>query len=248
MRKRAKYMLATLLMFCFTVNVKAAECSYEKQVELNNIASTVKATYEEVEIDTGETKSYVDEEGIIYPDKRVPVKEKGFNVKILNITKDISVSVTSDDGAVDKTLFYSDSNNGTIDLTTTIADKVITYTIKVYSNIEDCDLELRTIIFITPMYNPYSKYSFCEQYPNFSYCQEYTTDTSLNLEDFINKMAIYKEEQDVNEEKNSDDKKKNFLDFIKENKKLLIAISSIILIVGGTTTVIIIIRKRSRLI
>lgn len=245
MRKNAKYLLLTLLIFCFAVKVDAAECSYEKQVELNNLAATVKATYEEVEIDTGEKISYVDDNGNIYPDKKVPLIEKGFNVKILNITNDISVNISSDDGRINKTYFYSDSKNGTIDLGNIIADKVVTYTIKIYSNVEECNLDLRTFILLTPMYNSYSEFEFCSHYPDFEYCQEYTTDITYNLDDFMKKSEEYrkaktKEEENKEEIKKSENK---FLAFIKNNKNLLILISSIILIAGVTTIVIIIIKK-----
>lgn len=250
MRKNAKYILVSLLSFCFAVNVNAAECSYEKQVELNNIASTVKATYEETEIETGETYSYVDDDGIIHTDKQLAIKEKGFDVKLLNLTNDISVTVTSDDGRINKTYFYSDSNNGTVDLGKVLADKVITYTIKVYSNVDGCNLDLRTINLVTPMYNSYSEMGFCTDYPNFEYCQEYTTDATLNLNDFREKAENYKSShKKENNQKEATKKNQNkFLDFIKKNKKLLIVIGSIILIAGVTTIVIIIIRKRSRLI
>ena len=249
MRKNAKYILVSLMSFCFAVNVNAAECSYEKQVELNNIASTVKATYEETEIDTGETMNYVDEDGDIHPDQKVPIMEKGFNIKILNITNDISVNVSSDDQRINRTYFYSDSNNGVIDLGNVIADKVITYTIKVYSNVDGCVLDLRTFIMVTPMYNSYSEFEFCSQYPNFEYCQEYTTDTTYNLDDFMKKSEEYRKTNKKEEQKNETKKTQNkFLDYIKKNKKLLIVIGSIILIAGVTTIVIIIIRKRSRLI
>lgn len=249
MRKNAKYILVSLLSFCFAVNVNAAECSYEKQVELNNIASTVKATYEETEIETGETYSYVDDDGIIHTDKQLAIKEKGFDVKLLNLTSDISVTVTSDDGRINKTYFYSDSNNGTVDLGKVLADKVITYTIKVYSNVDGCNLDLRTINLVTPMYNSYSEMGFCTDYPNFEYCQEYTTDTTYNLDDFMKKSEEYRKTNKKEEQKNETKKTQNkFLDFIKKNKKLLIVIGAIILIAGVTTIVIIIIRKRSRLI
>lgn len=250
MRKNAKYILVSLLSFCFAVNVNAAECSYEKQVELNNIASTVKATYEAVDIDTGKTVSYVDEYGIIDTDRQVPVKEKGFNVKILNLTENLSIKVTNETEGTTNYYYYSDSDNGTITLSSKVADRIYTYTITVYGTKDSCEgIELRSLNLITPKYNTYSDYSFCKEYPNFDYCQEYVVDDSFNLEDFINKSAAYKETQDSkNSKDNQKDKNNNKSNFFKENKKLLIVCGSIILIVGVTTTVIIIIRKRSRLI
>lgn len=249
MRKNAKYLLLTLLTFCFAVKVDAAECSYEKQVELNNLAATVKATYEEVEIDTGETESYVDEEGIIDTDKQIPVKKKGFNVKLLNLNENLYVQVKNEITKTSKDYYYKDSDNGTITIATYPADKIYTYSIVVRGYSDGCSgVELRTINFITPMYNPYSEYSFCNQYPNFEYCQEYTTDSSFNLEDFISKSAAYSQTHKEENKKEIKKEENKFLDFFKENKKILIIIGSIILIAGVTTIVIIIIKKRSRLI
>lgn len=250
MRKNAKYILVSLMSFCFAVNVNAAECSYEKQVELNNIASTVKATYEETEIDTGETESYVDEDGIIDESKQIPIKEKGFNVKVLNLTENTYIKVNNETTGVSKEYYYSDSDNGTVTIGTYKADKVYSYSIVVRAIDNECSgIELRTINFVTPMYNPYSKYSFCKEYPNFEYCQEYTTDSSFDLNDFIAKSNAYRNSNKKDDQKNETKKTQNkFLDFIKKNKKLLIVIGSIILIAGVTTIVIIIIRKRSRLI
>lgn len=249
MRKNAKCVLVTLLSFCFVVNVNAAECSYEKQVELNNIASTVKATYEEVQIDTGETESYVDDEGIIDESNQVPILKKGFNVKILNLTEKLYVVVKNDHDRSEKTYYYKDTNNGTIDLGNKEADEIYTYTITIRGMEEDCSgYELRTITVVTPVYNPYSEYNFCKDYPDFEYCQEYITDASFSLEDFLAKSAEYSEKKQnvLTEEEQKEDNK--ILNFIKENKKILTIIGIIILIAGVTTIVIIIIKRRSRLI
>lgn len=249
MRKNAKCVLVALLSFCFVVNVNAAECSYEKQVELNNIASTVKATYEEVQIDTGETASYVDDEGIIDESKQVPIVKKGFNVKVLNLTENLYVVVTNNHDSNEQTYYYKDTNEGTIDIGKNTADEIYTYTITVRGIGDECSgYELRTITVVTPIYNPYSEYNFCKDYPDFEYCQEYITDASFSLEDFLAKSAEYREKkQNVATEEEQKEENK-ILNFIKENKKILTIIGIIILIAGVTTIVIIIIKRRSRLI
>ena len=243
MRKSAKCVLATLLMFCFAGNVKAAECSYDKQVELNNQAATVKAIYEEVEIDTGETKSYVDPEtGIIDTENQIAVKVKGFKVNIMNITNDIMVKVNGSN------YYYSDTNNGTLTLPARTADEVRNYDIKISAYGGDCAAEdLRTINLVTPMYNYYSELNFCKENPDFEYCQEYVTiPVSDNLDEFLNKAGNYSEKNNGKEVKKED--KKSFVDILKENKTIVIISVSGIMVVGVATAAIIVIKRRSRLI
>ena len=128
MRKNAKYVLAALLMFCFAGNVNAAECSYKRQVELNDIAATIKAVYEEVEIDTGESTYYVDPEtGAVDTSKIISVKNAGFNLKLLNMSENTYVVVNDVTTGNSKTYYYSDSNNGTLELGRKTADQIYTY-------------------------------------------------------------------------------------------------------------------------
>ena len=249
MQKIAKCVIATLLMFCFAVNVKAAECTYDKQVELNDIASTVKATYEEVEIDTGETVSYMDPEtGIEDPSRQEPVKLNGFKTYVLNVTNDIYLTVKNENTGSEKKIYYKDTNKGTVLLD---ADELVTYTIKVYGNITCPWQELRTLTFVTPIYNPFSKLEFCNQYPDFEWCNQYITGEKISLSKFLEESAKYKE---TNEPVKKEEKKvkKSFLEnlkeFLKENKKIIMIIVSIVVIVGVTTTAIIVIKRRSRLI
>lgn len=251
MRKNAKCVLVALLSFCFVVNVNAAECSYEKQVELNNIASTVKATYEEVEIDTGETRSYVDPEtDLIDPSKQIPITEKGFKVSIVNMEEDLYVDVKNDSNNSTKTYQYTDAVDKIIDLGTYKADKVITYTITVKASKGDCaGTELRTITLVTPRYNSYSELSYCENNPNFEYCQEYITGEDISYEEFLKRTENYtepeKKEEITQEKQTITDKIK---EFYKKNKKMIYIISGFIVIVGVATAAIIVIKRRSRLI
>lgn len=244
MRKKAKYLLLTLLLFLVTTSVKAEECDYARQVELNTEASTVKATYEEVEIDTGETLFAVDEDGIIDTDVEVPVVKKGFNVKLLNLTKNLYVKVETDD-SVNEIFNYSDSENGTLIIATVDADKVRTFKILIGSAEEDCSIgNLRTITLVTPKYNTYSQSDFCNQYPDFEYCQEFTTNLDISYSDFLQSSDSYKQKRD--DTTKVDNKEIN--SFIKKNKKTIIIISSIVVIVGVATAAVIVIRRRSRLI
>lgn len=253
MRKNAKYIkyiILSLLSFCFVVNVSAEECSYEKQVELNNIASTVKATYEEVEIDTGETTYYVNPEtDEVDINKEVSVTQKGFDIKILNITDDLYITITNQNTGDSKDYYYSNSNSGTISLGVINAQEITTYSIKISAYRNCSGQELRTINLVIPKYNEYSELAFCNENPDFQYCQKYVTseDYDITFEQFYKAMEKYKEENPLKEEIVKKEDKDKFKEFFEKNKKVLI-IAIAILIVGGTTTVIIVIRRRSRLI
>ena len=249
MRKNAKLILAALLLFCVTTSVNAEECDYSKQVELNTEASTVKAVYEETEIDTGETLFYVDEDGIIDTSKEVPVVKKGFNVKLMNLTENIYANVVSDDGSVDDTFFYSDTDKGTVTIATIPADNIVNFKIELGSGLENCgDNSLRIINLTTPKFNEYSKSDFCNQYPDFEYCQEFTTTLDIDYADFIQAADDYKVKVDsIKQEKENKKVSNKIKNFVKENKMLII-IASILIVVGVATSVILVKRKRSRLI
>lgn len=246
MRKSAKCVLATLLIFCFTGNVNAAECSYEKQVELNNLAATVKATYEEVEIDTGET--YFDDMKFDENGENVVLKryEKGFNIKLLNLPDNLSVEASNDLG-FQKNISYLETNKGSIDIGTNKANQVINYTFKIKVATGACiGKELRVINLVVPMYNSYSETSYCQENPNFEYCNEYTTNAVqmdyIKFDEAVKKYESNKKEEEKKEEQT---KIERILEIIKENKIIIISgISLIVIIVSG----VIVIKRRRRLI
>lgn len=248
MRKNTKYILVSLLSFCFVVNVNAAECSYEKQVELNNIASTVKATYEAVDIDSGE-KYYdgtFDENG---NPNMTEYYVKGFKVKLLNLTNDLIAEVTNSLGQT-RTITYADTNNGSVDLWTNSAENLITYTINIRATDGECGgTDLRTIDLLIPRYNYYSETSFCQNNPEFEYCQEFTTASSdIDLIKFDEMSKKYTEEKNK-DNKQEKSQKNSFLNKIKIFfKEKGVLVFSIIGIVGVIIVVLLVIRKRRRLI
>lgn len=245
MLKKAISVIALAILVLQVQTVNAQECSYDKQVELNDLAATVKATYEEVEIDTGRTQHPVDEEGMIDTEKEIPLLEKGFKVKILNITEELYVRITDGEG-LNRTYKYSDTNNGTIELEARNADTVRNYRIEILAAKDNCaGTSLRNAYVVTPKYNLYSEYQFCKEHSNLDYCSEYTTSDTLSLDSFLKKIENYKD--DAKNKKNENDKK-GIINFIKENKILFIIITSIVVIAGVATAAIIVIKRRSRLI
>ena len=266
MRKKAKYIVATLLMFCFATSVKAEQCSYERQVELGEEASTVKVAYEMVDYDTGYTTHEVDEYGNIDPTKEIPVIEEGVRLKIMNITEDIYVRVIDlsedetempddydNEEVSDSALrnagyyYYGDSDNGIVYLNPVTTSYIHQYKLYVYATDPECgDKSLRTIDFNTPMYNSYSGIEACKNIPEFEYCQKYvTTPIDISIQEFTKECKEYEaKEKEKNEEKN----KKTISNFYKKNKKVILIAGGCILIVGVATAAIIVIRRRSRLI
>ena len=246
MRKSAKCVLSALLMFCFIGNVKAAECDYQKQVELNDLASTVKVTYEEVEIDTGE--QYIDDMKFDENGNNIIItrKVKGFKVKLINLAENLSVEVSNDLG-LNKFISYEDTNKGMVELATDTADKIINYTINVSVETGVCaGQELRTINVLVPKYNLYSETSYCKENPGFEYCKEYTTDNNqmdyIQFDEAAKKYDLTKEKK---EEKKEQTKLEKVLEVLNENKVIIISSVSIIVIL---TTGIIVVKRRRRLI
>ena len=244
MRKKAKYILASLLMFCIiTTSVNAeGECSYDKQVELNNLAATVKAVYEEVEIDSGVT--YIaEEEG----DPDGPIMLPGFKIKILNLSENLSVTVSESESGLMDSYSYLDSKNGTIEIEEKLADSVYNYTIEIFGSIEGCDSQkLRTINLVVPRYNEFSEYEICKDYPEYEYCQKYTTSMeNITMNEFVKRVENYKKNH-KSETSETKENKKSVTEVLK-NKKV-VAVIIIVAIVGVATTTILIIRRRSRLI
>ena len=244
MRKNAKYILATLLLLCVTTSVNAEECDYAKQVELNNEASTVKAIYEETEIDTG-MKGVIESD----PSQEVAITEKGFTLKVLNLSKNIYVTVNNNYTGESKDYYYQDTKDGTLILGTFVADQVYTYDIIVKaSNEKDSECqgkELRNIKLMTPRYNYFSELAICEEYPNFEYCQEYSTSLNeIGTVEFYDKLEKYEESNKSKTEiEKEQTKEKN-----EKNKKNIMIIVGCIVLAGVATTAIIVIRRRSRLI
>lgn len=248
MRKSAKCVLAALLTLCFAGNVNAAECSYEKQVKLGEIASTVKATYEEVEIDTGETFTALEDTSEFKAGENVKVIKPGFKVSIYNLTKDIGIKVSNDYNNTTKYYYYSDTNNGTLSLEPIVADDIVNYTIKIFAFTDDCSgIELITTNVVTPYYNRYSEYAICEEYPEYEYCQKFlSTKTDIDVKKLYEGAKSYSETLEKKE--NSKKKEKSFSQFINDNKKTIIITASSIIVVALVAGTIIVIHRKKRLV
>ncbi len=253
MRKKLKYLLFAFLGLMLINNVNA-ECSYEEQVKLNDLASTVKATYEETEIDTGDSfVALEDAEGIKAGDV-VKVLKPGFIVKIFNITDKIYINVKNSYNNESKDYYYNDTDNGSLTLNALPADEMITYTITIRSYTETCaGQELRVANLVTPYYNEYSQYTICETYPEYENCQKFLTgNTELTFDSFMNGAKSYSEKHQENEKEEIKESKKNFFnnikDYFKKHKKIIIIIISSIVVIGIAGIIMKLVNKKKRLV
>ncbi len=245
------FLLAIILMIPNLVDAESL-CSYNEQVELNNIVSNVKATYEAVEIYAGQMYDADNPN----EDGTMPLKDthiKGFNISILNITEDIYVRVSNNYNDEVKTYAYKDTENGTITFQTTNNEQLITYTIEVIADKYACAGEkFRDIYLTTPIYNVYSKWKDCKENPEFYYCQEFLPSENISMDEFDVKMEAYQEQKQQEEQKQEEQQQKSFLTKVKElyenNKLIFNSIIVVIIIAGVATTVILIKKKRSRVL
>lgn len=250
MRKSAKYVIIALLGFFFTTNVKAEQCDYAKQVELNNLASTVKATYEKTEIKTGETESYVDEDGVIDESIQVPVVEKGFNLKILNLTQQLYV-IVKDDSGNEKTYYYDDSKNGTISIGNVAADRIRAYSFNVRGLGGGCSgYDLRTFNLLLPKYNYYSELQICKNKSDLEICQEYlSSDKEITADQIIDAtLNDTKKETEKVEKKEKQSVKDQIISFIKNNIIIFSIVIGAIIIAGGIAIYLAIKKRWKRII
>ena len=251
-----------MLTTCFTLllclslrSVNASTCDYSEQVELSNIASTVQAKYEikEVAIDNaGNIRNDISKEEIADENSEYLPMDI-VEVNILNITQDIYVNVTNDQG-FDKTYYYEDTNNGQIIINGGDLTQILRYKITIFSNKEKCLGEsIRTVDVVTPMINPIAMDLMCMSIPDFTYCQEYITSSFLVSDDEIyNSVAKAYDEYLKKQQKTEEENNKNFIEkigeFIKKNKTIIIIVTIGVIVIGAIVTFVIIRYRRNRLL
>ncbi|MBR1414152.1 MAG: hypothetical protein IJ574_05760 [Bacilli bacterium] len=226
MKKTFNLVLTTVLLGVFCcLPVKAAECSND----LYQAADKVKVSNEFVEEIDNETD-------IVLSNGSKPMMLVD-NIKIENVTNQMTIVVTETKNNTSNTYNYSNSNNGTITIKDTIVRKVKNYTIDIYaSDSTNCGgTKLKVKYLETLAYNPYSKSTRCEGNEKFEYCKEYLN-REITEEEFQKKLSEY-----LGEDEGENDKE-GILAFINKHKVLLIIIISL-LVIGGTTTIIIRRRK-----
>lgn len=253
MKTSVKGLFLLALLFLVPNYVKAASsCSYSEQAELNEIVSHVNANYEVVEVSMGEyyDVDHFGDEGY------ETVKEhfvKGFNIHILNITEDIYVKVSNNVNAEVKTYHYKDTQDGIATFQTLDNERLVTYTIEVYSNKYSCAGEMyRKFTLTTPLYNNYAERPQCEGNEEFYYCQEFINSENITFNEFIDKFSEFYAQKQEEEEKRLEEENKSFLDKMKDfynhNKIVIYSIGGVIVVMGVATAVVLIKKRRSRVL
>ena len=232
-----KICFGILCFFCL-ITVSHAECSYEEQVRLATEASNVNAVYEAGNYGTGEYErgEMPDENG----NYEYEITELKVIVNVYNITENMYVLVRNENTNEEDIYYYSDTENGTLTWERTDLDNIVEYTISIYSNNSDCQGNLlRNISLITPRYNDYSTYTYCDGLDVY-YCQEFVTTDLGMTEDQIYQDAIklQQEKEEISEQKSEE----NTIDWSSIILYGLIAI----LIVGVVATVWAFLKRRNR--
>ncbi len=197
--------------FLFMGNVYAAECSNSDKVELNKIANNVKIDYEVI---TEEVK-FVEMTSTV---------EK-IKINILNITDEVYVVVSNDQGMETITFSHKDTKDGEVSFVWDNISTVANFTFSVYASEKtNCyGTKLTTLHKQTPRYNDYSEMDVCndENMKDFYLCQKYVTFTDINNEGFLDKVDSYisgkinEKGEEVKEELTFMDKVLKFLDDYK---------------------------------
>lgn len=235
-------MLVAVFLMLYSFDVKADDtCSYKDQASLNEIAAMVKANFEIKE--TTEPIEYEDPDGLgmITGTKTIP----SFDIKIYNITEDLSLSITDSLEHKVVNVSYADTDKGVYTFHSDNYSDIITYTIVINSNLKSCPgLKVKTLTFIKPKLNPYAFYAMCDGHESVSYCKEYVTkDFEVSDDELAKAIEAFDNSTD---NKNNDKEETNvFLKFLKNN--YIYIIIGTFLIGGGITAGVIIYKKRSKL-
>ncbi len=215
-------------------------CSNADIVELSKAASNVKIVYEPYEykpdgFDDENSPNY----SLIY---------YMMDVKIYNVTSELSVGVIGDDGS-----YTVDVNNmndeGVIVLRTKDTSKVKNYTFNIYSKSASCSNKLlRTIKLTVPKYNQYSGRAACDDIPQYYLCHQFIN-FDVDGANFLSNVESYKAKLEKNKIANAnEDKDKTSITAQKVLKKVSdnkFAIIGGILVIGVVVTVLILRRRNS---
>lgn len=235
MKKKLFLLLSALIFTFFSLNVYADDCSYTEEYALMQEAAKVKVKYA--------TKDhFVPAEGCQGLESCVDIKERYFEIYILNLSENFYIEATNSITNEKVTYTYDDVENGTI----TIIDKNVydikNYTFNIYASANTvCYSKKMTTQYLSlPRYNKFYGEDYCSQNPELSICEEYVQFEDMNYEKFIEKTTELDGNGTVQEQTKS--WLSNIIDFIINN--IVWVITSVCLL-ALLITGYVIIRKRS---
>lgn len=247
MKGKGKILFAIICFFGFIANTLAA-CDYETQVRLATEASNVNITYEIrheiINANTGQIAPEATDEDVEFDSEYT--YQDFIYITIMNVTENIYVELIGSDGST-QSIYFSDTNEGTIELDGGLGENIITYTVNIRSNNSNCSSDvLRTFEFVTPKWNPYSALIACEGVNEY-YCEPYVTyEINLTEGEIIDRASESKaEETNVpQDEKNSN----WWTEWLNNNPWFIPTVIGVIVLAGVATTVIIIKKRRSKVL
>lgn len=230
-----KFLIFIFSLFFFVESVSAASlCSYEEQTKINQKAANVKVTYEVIE----KVERFDD----------MDVTSKLFEISILNVSKEMYVTMKNNSTKAEKKFTYDDAVDGIIKFEWDEIDSVTNFTIQIFTtNKTSCpDERIKTIYLTTPRYNEFSKRYICSELSDFYLCQEFVTTKEFDENYFLKQLDAFRNET-IDEKGNELDAEKDLtvtdkiFDFINNNKWYILGGLSIL-----ATVLIVISVKRNK--
>ena len=237
----AKLIFVFLTLFLGAITVDAS-CTHQQRADLNEIARNIRAAFEVNH--RKETVIRVNEDNGDRYEEEIDVPE--FVLTIYNITDDIVITKTNSHNDQTRTINYEMATNGTYSLTVKNLETVITYTLRITSNLEGCSGDvLRTFTVQKPRFNMFSTFEVCEGLENIPYCQPFVIDEFVDFNEGELPERIEKYLNENNLTPDGKEKAQNFGDWISKNLRYIL---TGVVIVGGITVVTTYIIKRRRMI
>lgn len=229
---KRKLLIFAILLFPF--GVFADECSSKERSELLKAANNLKVNYENTTEEGTRDDPTLGKIGYV---------NENILVNIYNISENIFLSITNDNDDKVISINYALTNNGKYVINDTEFQKIVNYTIKVYSH-TDCEMYLiKTINFKKPRLNPNYYYSMCDNYHDLKVCSKLIDDDSVIKSEAELRAYLNNYDRLHNNKNNSNSEvSKNF---IKKNYKYIIGAGSVIVL--GIVIYIIISKRRSRI-
>lgn len=238
MQQIKRFLFGLFLCMVFLPCV-SAKCTTEERAELNTMAASIKADYEEAQRVRDKDEYSVPDAVLGTEEEETYVSyEDYFKININNVTDKVRVEVTNNYDSSRLAFNSKDATDGIVTFDWKNLDKVTTFTIKVYADGDrKCTSDtLRTLYLTTPRFNEYYDYDLCAGAKELDVCQKYVTFKNVDFYSFVDKVEKYLKENEKTSE-----------EVIKNKKQRRIVIISVVLLVAvsGVVATAIVMKKRS---
>lgn len=183
----------------FNVDIDKDKCSNDLIKQLTKEAKKIEMEYKDKTI----RSEFPIEEAEEANDENLYSFQYVWTVFFKNMTDNFYLKITNDKTDEVKTITKDTLVDGKWQFDTEQTGEVITYTISVISNVDNCNeqvfrkFELKALI-----YNAWHTFSKCSVFPEFKYCQKWTDENLISLNKFNSELKKYKKQhpeiKDVN--------------------------------------------------